>query len=231
MNEFNLVVIGAIAGAISGLSGLLVGSFTMFFATKNGHTQSPNKATVSSLISLGYLALYIVSISLVIALFFDTISLDNLQAVSVAMPLLAILLGLLLVRRYFWHTPLVHMTHHKKYFTRHLKQQHSLAQPMLIAAALLYASAPIVMANIVLLALLGVISGGSALYWSIAYTIGFIAPLYIIVALLNNKTNAAQLLKWHDSTQGTSFLYVGLWCIFLAWLVLYYVIVSGAYLR
>lgn len=231
MNDVNLIVIGVIAGAITGLSGMLIGSFTMFFATKNSHKQSPKKATISSLISLGYLALYVLCIGLGVALFFDTISFENLQAVSIAMPLLAITLGLLFVRRYFWHTPLVHITHHKKHLAKRLKQQHSVAQPMLIAATLFYASAPIVLANIVLLALLGLISGSSALYWSVAFTIGFITPLYIVIALLNNKTNAAQLLKWQDSTQGTSFLYVGLWCIFLAWLVLYYVIVNGAYLR
>ncbi len=230
MNDFNLVVIGVIAGGITGLSGVLVGGFTLFFAAKIGHKQSKKHATASSLITLAYIAVLVLCLSLFIAVFFDALSIENTQAISIAMPLLAILLGLLFVRRYFWHAPLVVLTHHKKHVAKQLRRQHALAQPLLTAVSLIYASGLMILANIVLLALLGMLSASSALYWSVPYAIGLVTPLYILTASLSGKTNAAQLLKWQDGTKGTSYLYIGLWCIFLAWLVLYYVIVNGAYL-
>lgn len=230
MNDLNLVVIGVIAGGITGLSGVLIGGFTLFFATKVGHKHSKKHATASSLITLAYIALLVLCLSLLIAAFLDTLSLENIQAIIIAMPLLVILLGLLFVRRYFWHTPLIALAHHKKHVAKQLSRQNALAQPLLTALSLIYASGLIVLANIVLLALLGMLSASSALFWSVPYTIGLITPLYILTALLSSKTSVAQLLKWQDTTKGTSYLYIGLWCIFLAWLVLYYAIVNGAYL-
>ena len=226
MNELNAIVVGFIAGSITGLSSILTGGFTMFFTAKAGHKNSTKHATAISLVVLLYLALMVLCLSLLVSLFIDALSIDTLQAFSIAMPILGSIAGLVLIRRYFWHSPLIAIKHHVLYSKKQIKRQHLLAQPLLTASALLYAASPIILINIILIGLLAVLSGVSALYWSVAYTIGLLTPLYVMTAMLANNVKVAKLLHWQDSTKCTSFLYIGLWCVFLAWLVLYYVIVS-----
>jgi hypothetical protein len=222
-----LVLFGLLLGVFIGMNSPLIGTFTTFITSKIGKKSSSNSIAITGLLTLLYLVMILIIVSFVIATLVETISIEYQQALLVAVPVVAIMIAVSLIRRYFWHEPLVKLEHPRQTALWFSTKSSALLQPLFVALTLLYVVLPIYSVVAVLFSLISLLLNELPLFWVLSFAIGFIAPLYAILALLATKTKASKILLWKDKTKATMYLYCGFALLLLAWVVLYVTIQQG----
>lgn len=227
MSTSALVVFGLLIGVFIGMNSSLIGTFSTYITSKIGTRSSSNSIAATGLLTLLYLAMILIIVSFVIAAFVESLSIEYQQALLVAAPIVAVMLAISLIRRYFWHEPLVKIEHPKQTALWFSTKSSTILQPLFVAMTLLYIVLPIFMVATVLFSLISILLNELPLFWVISFAIGFIAPLYAILALLATKTKASKIVLWKDKTKATMYLYCGFALLLLAWIVLLITIQQG----
>jgi hypothetical protein len=214
-------------GVFIGLSGALIGTFTTYITSKIGKKTSSNTVAGVGLLTLFYLTMLVVIIAIVLTTLVESLTVSYQQALLVTVPTVAIMISFSFIRRYFWHEPLLKMDHPKQLALHNSIKSTSLLQPLLLAGTLLYLVLPVLVVSILSLSLISLVLGELSVFWILPFAIGFITPLYGILALLSTKTKASKVLLWKDKTKATMYLYCGFSLLVLSWIVLYTTIMQG----
>lgn len=227
MSVYSILLLGFIVGMSLGISAPIIGTFTTYISSKLGKRTSSNTIAGIGLLTLLYLAMLVVLASFAISYIVELVSYDYQVALLVSVPIVAIVLGLSLVRRYFWHEPIVKLQHTKDFAWYQSVKSTRILQPLYVAVALLYTILPTFVIAVLSLDLLTLLMNELSLFWVIPLAVGIITPIYAILALLSTNTKASKIILWMNKTKATMYLYNGFLLILLAWLVLYTTIQKG----
>ena len=227
MNPLSIVLLGFIVGISLGLSAPIIGTFTTYVVSKLGKKTSLNATAGLGIVTLFYVAMLVILASFTISYVVELLSIDYQEALLISAPIVTIVVGISLIRRYFWHEPLVKLQHTKKYAWYQSVKSTRLLQPLYVAIALLYTVLPAFIVSVLSLSLLTLLLDELPLFWVVSFAIGIITPIYAILALLSTKTKASKIILWMNKTKATMYLYNGFLLTLLAWLVLYTTIQKG----
>jgi MFS family permease len=227
MSPLNLLLLGFIVGVSLGLSAPIIGTFTTYITNKLGKRTSKNAIAGIGLLTLLYLVMVLVLASLIITYIVELFTTNYQEALLVSVPIVAIVLGLSLIRRYFWHEPLIKLQHTKDFAWYQSVKSTRILQPLYVAVALFYTILPSFIVSALSLSLLTVLMNELSLFWVFPLAIGTITPVYVVLVLLSTNTKASKIILWMNKTKATMYLYNGLLLILLAWVLLYTTIQKG----
>jgi len=226
MNPLVFAVTGFVAGLLVGMNPVLISTFTSYISSMIGRKTSNGRYTLAGFIFILYFVLFVVFFATALGTFVVYLSKDYQLSFALVVAMFSIGSGILLIRRYFWHEPIVVPP---KEVTSALNdratKKQGIGNLIMLTIVVVYSTLPTVGAAIAIMASIGVLIGPNSLVWSIPFAIGLITPIYGILALLSNGTRVSAIVQWKENTKSTMRLYSGLTIIAIAWLLLY--IIAG----
>lgn len=222
-----LAITGLIAGLLIGMNPVLISSFTAYISAMIGRRTTNARYTTAGLLFIGYFVLFILFFSAGFASFISYLQLSDQLGIALAISLISIGFGLANIRRYFYKEPLVKPPKNvtDAIHERSTKKR-GLVNLMALSMVVVYATLPSIGMAVAVMAVLGALLGPSSLVWGVPFIFGLITPIYIILALLSDKTRPSAIMAWKEKSKPIMRLYGGLTLVALAWLLLY-VIAGG----
>jgi MFS family permease len=227
MSLLSIAIIGLSSGLILGFQPVLISSFTAYLTSMKGRGSSNNRYTLAGFGFIFYLGLFIVFFSTLFSVFLDALTPSYQQAISLIIVAGAILLGLSLIRRYFWVEPVItppkHLTD-----ALHSKSTKKTGVVNIMSLSLIsaYAVLPGIGITIALLAVLGAEIGPGSIVWAAPFVLGLLTPIYVLLAMISGNTKPSAIISWKEQHKAAMRLYNGLTLIFLAWFVLYIIAIG-----
>jgi hypothetical protein len=228
MSLFALAAIGFTAGLLIGMNPVLISSFLAYITSLIGRGSSNKKYTLAGFIFIFYFVIFIVFFSTAFASFVSFFNADYQLSIALVTTLFAIAVGIMLIRRYFYPGPAIKPPQNVTTALHDSTTKNTgLLNIMGLAMVVVYATLPTIGIVVALMSILGVIVGPSSLVWNIPFTLGLVTPIYVVLAMLSNKTKPSAILAWKEKTKPTMRLYNGLVLIALAWTLLYLITRQG----
>lgn len=228
MSDLSFVLISFIIGIVAGTYPAVIGGFSSFIISKVAHTPTNNKRPlVLGSITLLYIVMTLVITSCIMSFIFNSLTTDYKQALLILIALFAIGIGLIHIYRYFWHTRLFVPIHMKQLAHKLLIKNNGITSPIGATGIILYSSALFVLTVMLCFMAVAYVLRVEPFIWTIPFALGFITPIYFIMSMLLSGTLGSKMLFWKEKTKATTGLYNGVAVIFVAWLILYSVLISG----
>jgi hypothetical protein len=224
MSSASLAAIGLVAGLLVGMNPVLISAFTTFISSFIGRKASNTKYTLAGVLFIAYFVLFILFFSVGFASFVIYLSPEYRQSIALSISLLSIIVGVVLIRRYFYSEPLITPPQDVTEALHSLTTKKTgILNIIALTMVVTYATLPTIGIVIAIMAVMGSLLGPSSLVWSIPFIVGLITPIYIILAMLSNKTKPSAILAWKEKSKPVMRLYNGLTIVALAWLLLFFI--------
>lgn len=228
MSYIWLATTGLFAGLLIGLNPVLISAFNSYLTALIGRGVRNKRYTFAGLVFIAYFSLFTIFFGLGFSSFIGSFSNNIRISLALVASIIGITMACFLIRRYFYPEPFIKppknvtiLVH--KYTTKQRGPLNLISLSLIIA----YATLPTVGLAIALMSVLGSLAQSISLVWQIPFCLGLIAPIYIVLALLSNRTRPSAILAWKEKTKPIMRLYSGLAILALSWMILYTIIYGG----
>lgn len=222
MGGLNIFTLVLITGLVTSLNPVSISVYSALLSGMRGKSRARIKTELSAIFYLLFYFLLVFIVGAALLAVFSAINFKPLTIFSLISAILAIIIGLSFIRRYFWHLNRINAPRRvvKNFHIRTMKQNHILSSSVLgISSAI--ATLPSNGGILLCLASILVLAGTTSNIWYMfVFTFCLILPLFLIFVSTQSGIKITAILKWKESNKNVMYLTIGLVNILLAWILL-----------
>jgi hypothetical protein len=222
MTDLTILALIVTTGLLVSLNPFSISVFGALLAGARGKAHSKNKTHLTALAYLSSYYLLISGLGITLISLFSVVSDTSLIVASVASAALAIIMGIIIAKNYFWYrirsdipSGIVTILHQ-----RTVKKNDPLSSISLGLNSAVFCLT-IIGSLLLTLAAITVLTGTSFSIWfMLLFAFCLITPLIFIYLFVTRGLKISAVLKWKEESKGVMRLSIGLVHLILGWLVL-----------
>lgn len=230
MSITSLAIVAFISGLLLGLNPIMINAMNNFISSRIGHGVSNSRFTFMGFVLIVYIFIFSVFIGALVASLINNLSIDTLQSLTLASCLLTIIVGLVMIKGYFFKNTRIYLP--KEVISKLHKvtiKRRGIINILYLASLIVFSLLIVFIAAVVCFSIAGIFIETNPIYWLIPFSLGFITPIYAVLALLSDSTKPSAINSWASNSKPIIQLYGGLTLISIAWLVLYLVSITEVF--